>query len=315
MDKYLNKLPGTESRFQSGDKITVTLRGAMIRENEDWTKHPLKGKNDLFIMTTYQFAQDTPVKKIHMIENEVDLGWQGDFFTRTILAMSDFKDIDEALTLHLQIYDIDKWTGYGFLDDLEGIAKSAAAAFPALSVYAMGAPIIKSVVNLADSIDKHDKIIDERIVLESDKEDSGHKLLQKGYYVCFRKPVDTKKALFINSDMRVVNQDNKEFEDCSYAVIEVSKDFKKSQEFEIDQSAAKLASELTRKEHGDKAPIEFLRDTLSYYTKFKDLERARELREKRKLAEKDSKNEKLNPSEIDLLDKLEKREDLKPYLN
>lgn len=306
MDKYLNKDPGNESQFKSGDEISVIFRGAMILENEDWIKHPLKGKNDLFIMTTYQFAQDTPVKKIHMIANGVELGWQGDFFTRTILAMSDFKDIDEALTLHLQIYDIDRWKGYGFLDDLEGIAKSVAVAFPALSVYSIGAPIIKSAAELADGIDNHDKIIDERIVLETETEDSGHKLLQKGYYICFRNPVDTKKTLFINSDMRVVETGGKEFDACSYAVIEVSKQFKKTPDFEIDQSVAKLASELTSKEHGDKAPIEFLRDTLSYYTKFKDLERARELRAKPKAE--------LNSSEKKLLEKLENREDLKPYL-
>lgn len=306
MDKYLIKTPGDESQFQSGDHISVIFRGAMILENEDWMKHPFKGKNDLFVMTTYQFAQDTPVKKIHMIANGVELGWQGDFFTRTVLAINDFKDIDEALTLHLQIYDIDKWTGYGFLDDLEGIAKSVAVAFPALSVYSIGAPIIKSAANLVESIDKHDKIIDERIVLETETEESGHKLLQKGYYVCFRSPVDTKRVLFLNSDMRVVDAGNKEFIDCSYAVIEISKDFKKSPEFEIDQSAAKLASELTRKEHGDKAPIEFLRETLSKYTKFKDLERAKELREKPKTE--------LNSSEKKLLEKLENREDLKPYL-
>ncbi|VVB68875.1 Uncharacterised protein [uncultured archaeon] len=171
MDKYIIKDPGKESQFNSGDPITVTLRGAMIRENEDWMRPPFLGKNDLFIMTTFQFAQDPPVQKLHMMEKDVDLGWQGDFFNRIVLAMRDFKDINEALVLQLQIYDLDQWN-LGFLDNLEGVAKSAAIAFPALAPYAAGAPLIKSAASLAENLDKHDKIIDDRIVLEAGAEES-----------------------------------------------------------------------------------------------------------------------------------------------
>ncbi|VVB68874.1 Uncharacterised protein [uncultured archaeon] len=113
--------------------------------------------------------------------------------------------------------------------------------------------------------------------------------------------------------MRVLKPDGSEFKDCSYAVIEVHKDFRLPRELEIDQKAAKLASELNRKEHGDKAPIEFLRDTLSSYTKFKDLQRTNELRERKKLAATDT-TKALNPSEEKLLAELEGRDDLKPYL-
>lgn len=310
LDKYIE--PKTDSQFNSGDPITITLRGAMIRENEDGMRPPLIGKNDLFIMTTFQFAQDPPIQKLHMMEKDVDLGWHGDFFNRIVLAMRDFKDINEALTLQVQIYDADEWN-LNFLDGLNGVAQSAAVAFPALAPYAAGAPLIKSAASLAEKTDRHDKIIEERIVLEAVAEESGHKLLQQGYYVCFRKPVDIDTAGFLDNQMRVLKPNGTEFEDCSYAVLEINKDFRLPRDVEIDQKAAKLAAELGRKEHGDKAPLDFLRDTLSAYSKFRDLQRANELREKKKLAETD-KTKALSSSEDKLLTELECREDLKPYL-
>lgn len=298
MNEYISE----DSRFNNAEPITITLRGTMIRENMDsWP--PLYGKNDLMIMSTFQFGKEPAVQKLHMMENDVDCGWQGDFFNRIILAIRDFKDLNENLALRVQVYDLDS-IDTSLIEGVQSLAGSVAVAFPALAPYAAGANFINAAAKLADNIDNHDKIIDERIVLEAADPHTGHTLLQKGYYICFRNPISLNDAKYLDENMRVLDADRKEFKAFSYAVVEVDKDFRESLDLEIDQKVAKLAAELNGKGQSGKAALDFLRDTLSTYTDFKDLQRVKELS-----AKKD-----LTAPEETLLGELRGKESLKPYL-
>jgi hypothetical protein len=308
MDEYISEdkaNPTKTSRFYDADPITITLRGAFIKENMDaWP--PFCGKNDLMIMSTFQFGKEPAVQKLHMMENDVECGWQGDFFNRIILAIRDFKDINESLALRVQIYDLDK-IDTSVIDGVQSLAGSVAVAFPALAPYAAGATFVNVAAKLADSIDNHDKIIDEKIVLESADQHIGHTLLQQGYYICFRNPISLSEVKYLNENMRVLDADKKEFVGFSYAVVEVHKDFRESLDLEIDQKVAKLASELGGKGQSGKAALDFLRDTLNTYTDFKDLQRERELGAKEK-------DKTITESEKKLLADLRSKERIKPYL-
>lgn len=318
-DEDLSKI----SRFYEGDNITVTIRGAWIKDSEDPLYkrdglqvefHPLgKGTtNDLFIVSNYQFGTDPKVEKIHFMQNKMPLGYVSDFLNRRILAVKDFKDLDECLTLNLRIYDIDK-TDTKFVDMAKDLASNVIAAVPVLYQYSIplgvASKTIDSITKLADDLDPHDKIIDERIDLEAAEKATKHPLLQQGYYVIFQKEVTTDNARhlkLIGNQLKVLDPKGEEFKGCSYAVIEVQKEFKLSPQEEIDEKVAKLASELSGNGQSGKVAIEFLRDTMKTYNNFRKLQRATELKNK--------KEEDLTSSEKKLLADLKADPDIQEYL-
>ncbi|MDD4580261.1 MAG: hypothetical protein PHF80_06265, partial [Methanothrix sp.] len=151
LDKYFSERntkddnPKDSSRFYEGDNITVTLRGVWIKDSEDPTIrkdlsefHPFSRDttNDLFIVSDYQFGTDPKVEKIHFMQNSMPLGYVSDFMNRRILAVKDFKDLDECLTLTLKIYDIDK-TDTKFVDMVHELSNNAIAAVPVLYQYSV----------------------------------------------------------------------------------------------------------------------------------------------------------------------------------
>lgn len=311
------------SRFYEGDNITVTLRGVWIKDSEDplikadgknVEIHPFSRgtTNDLFIVSDHQFGTDPMVEKIHFMQNSTPLGYVSDFTNRRILAVKDFKDLDECLTLNLKIYDIDK-VDSKFWDATKGLADNAIAAVPVLYQYAVplkiASGVIDSVTKLAGDLDPHDKIIDERIDLEAANEATKHTLLQQGYYVIFQKEVTLEAARYlklVGNQPKVLGPDGSEFKGCSYAVIEVQKEFRLSPQEEIDEKVSKLASELSGNGQSGKAAIEFLRDTMKNYNNFKKLERANELMIKGEDALSDSERKQLNDLKAD--------DDIKEYL-
>jgi len=301
LDKYFSERntkddnPKDSSRFYEGDNITVTLRGVWIKDSEDPTIrkdlsefHPFSRgtTNDLFIVSDYQFGTDPKVEKIHFMKNSMPLGYVSDFMNRRILAVKDFKDLDECLTLTLKIYDIDK-TDTKFVDMVNELANNTIAAVPVLYQYSVPLKVasgaIDSVIKLADDLDRHDKIIDERIDLEAADGATKHPLLQQGYYVIFQQDVAPDRAKYlklVGNQPKVLGPDGKEFKGCSYAVVEVEKEFRLSRQEEIDEKVSKLASELSGNGQSGKVAIEFLRDTMKNYNNFKKLQRATELKKK-----------------------------------
>ena len=306
--------PEDATRFYDGDSITVKLRGAMIRENKDAL---FFGDNDLMILSTYQFGKEPAVQKMHFMQDDVPLGWQGEFFNDIILALQDFKDTNKRLALRVQVYDLDvtlRNMGESLKslidgsDSIKGLAEGAIAAFPGLTPFAaFTEPLIKTIGNLAEHVEDHDRILDERIIMESASADTGHTLLQQGYYVCFNQPVTMEQAKYLREDMTILDAKKEEFKDFSYAIVELDKKFEEGVDLEIDQKAAKLASELAGKGQSGKAALDFLRDTLSTYKDFKDLQREDELTKKEKAKT-------ISQSEIKLLKKLRDNERIKPYI-
>jgi hypothetical protein len=171
----------------------------------------------------------------------------------------------------------------------------------------MATGIIESGAKLFDNLDPHDRIIDERIDFEATEAGTGHPLLQQGYYVVLRNPAatdDVRYLKLVGDQLKVLKSDRSEFKDCSYAIIEVHKKFMLSPEEEIDEKAAKLASELSGKGQSGKAALEFLRDTMKTYGNFRKLERIKELKAKAKLS----------PSEEKLLEDLMKDPEIEEFI-
>lgn len=297
----------SESQFHEAEPLTISLRGVNVVENMDAKPWNPWEKNDLMIVTLSQFGKEPPIQKLHFMKDNVDCGWQGDFFSDIIVALRDFKDLSNSLTIRIQVYDLDKFDK-SLVDSVCNIAQSTAMAFPALAPYVGAASIgAQAAANLIDNIEQHDTIIDQRIRLEATEPHTAHNLLQPGYLACFRRPVTEGEAKYLDSQLHVLDSDKKEFKGCSYAVVEIQKEFRQNPEIEIDQKAAKLASELDGKGQSGKAALEFLKDTLNTYTKFKNLQRVKELEETEKKGT-------ITEAEKKLLSELKEDKVLKPFL-
>lgn len=300
------QFPITEP-FANADPLTVRLRGIMVGQGYDLIHWQPRASNDLMVMTSSQFGSEPPVERLHYMQDNVPLGWQADFFNEIVLALQAYNSAKRQLTLRVQVYDLDQYDT-DLLQQIAGASQSVAVAFPPLAVYAAAISFGSgALLNLVDSIDKHDRILDERIILEQATPGTGHKLLQPGYYVCFSEPVPTDMAICLDSQLNVhVQSDNSETAplECSYAVLSIEKDFWESRAWEIDQKVAKLVAELDGKGQSGRAAIDFLRETLGAYDQFKRLKHGRELMRK----------EALTDAERALLDRYRADDDLAPYL-
>lgn len=284
--------------------LTVRVRGFMLREDEDWAP---RGHNDIIVASTFQCAGEPPVQRLHLLQNELPLGWHGALFHDTVLSV---RDLDAAaLTLRVQIYDVDQ-VSEDLVQQITEAASSAAVAFPHLARYAAGVSMLApGLIRLIDELDDHDPILDQRVKLEAEAPGTGHALLQPGYFVCFRNEVES--GWHLDQDLRVVRGDDGggaeggEYADGSYVVLEVARSFQAHHDWEIDQKIAKLIAELDGKGSSGKAALEFLRETLDAYGKFRRLERARALRDKASRS----------PAEDALLDELCRDQALAPYLS
>lgn len=303
LDSYFSP----ENQFHEAEPITINLRGVNIVESMDAKPWHRSDKNDLMIVTLSQFGKEPPVTKLHFMKDNVECGWQGDLFHDVVLAMRDFKDLTNSLTIRVQVYDLDKFDK-SVIESVCDMAQSTAIAFPALAPYVGAASFgAKAASNLVNNIDQHDMILDQRIRLVAGEPHTGHNLLQPGYFVCFRRPVTEGEVKYLDSQLHVLDGDKNEFKGCSYAVVEVQKEFRQNPGLEIDRKAAKLASELDGKGQSGKAALEFLIDTLSTYTKFRNLQRIKELEVKEKAGT-------ITEPEIKLLNELKDNPDLKPFL-
>ncbi len=288
----------TEPTFGMAQPLTVRVRGFMLREDEDWH---VRGDNDIAVVSTFQFGAEPPVQRLHYLQDGVSRGWHGAFFHDTVLSV---RDLDAGiLSLRVQIYDVDGISGT-VVEQVVDAASSVAVAFPQLARYAGGlAALAPSLLKLVDQLDQHDAIIDQRLKLELEAPGTGHPLLQPGYYVCFRNEVE--EGLYLEPELRVTTDEGgTEHLACSYVVLEVARCFHEHYEWEIDQKVAKLVAELNGKGKSGKAAIEFLRDTISGYSKFRRLERAHAL-----LARRDR-----TDSEERLLAELRSDKSLAPFL-
>ena len=101
----------------------------MIRPHETYEWRP-KDKVDLMIVTTTQFGAEPPVQRLHFMQDNVEPGWQGDFFDDVVVAVNGLNTEDrKRLTLHIQVYDMDRFDA-SLITAVAGASQSVAVAFP-----------------------------------------------------------------------------------------------------------------------------------------------------------------------------------------
>ena len=284
----VEQFPGSKL-IRRADPVTIFLRGVMICEKYDADRlFGSKETNDLFVATTYQIGTEPTITTIHYIMENAELGWHGDFFSNVVVAEDDFTS--DHITLRLQVYDLDRYDKYRSL--IETAFKELSVVgfvFPILSQYlSQASSVSRQLLDIIDILDTHDRIIDERIRFAMAEPKTGQNVLQTGHFVCFRNEVDAKN-LYLDKNLRVVDEDGNLFDKCSYAVYSVTNEVYTDYRWKIDQKVAKLISELKGKGNSGEAAIHFLRKTLEAYTKYRKIERLIELKSKSDLTEEEKK--------------------------
>jgi hypothetical protein len=296
--------------FADAEPFTMRVRGVMLARSYEVLDF---SNADLIVTTVHNFGTEPFVTRLHFLENEVETGFHGDFFEDTIVAIRDFKvSARRRMTLRLKVYEMDQIHSEIVKSVLQA-AGSLGVTFPVLAPYtSLAAEGGKTLLQLLETMHRSDRVIDERLMLEVSPASSGHRLLQPGYYVCFGEPVEQDLPLHLSNTLRVMAGEPGSpravpFAECSYAVIEIQREFNSGREWLIDQKVSKLVTGLDHNDNSGRAPLEFLRETMDLYDRFRNLERARELAEKRASGA-------LSASERGLLDELLRDPNLAPYL-
>lgn len=323
--------------IKKASQFSILFRGTYVNtsyDSEGLLRDKPSNKNDLLITTTYQTGSKPSIQKLHKYIPNQKLGWTGSFFKSLVYASSDYQN--KKITIQPQVYDIDSHKDLiKGVSDLSTISETIAGMVPVIAPYiGLATATSTTIASLIESLDQHDKIIEDRLGLEVTEENVGSNLLQTGHWVYFNEPQE--EGLEVTETLEVV-KDNKVFDGCSYVVYSIRKDEVIEPEWEIDEKVTTLMSELGGKDKNREAPIKFLRQTLDGYTKFKKINRVLELQEKAKTASeinKKIKELKTNPEqnkqtiqnlekeislvftteEKTLLDKLKSDESIKNYL-
>jgi len=301
--------PASTAIKKSGT-FSIDMRGAFINKSYDdneglRSRFKPKGTNDLLIVTSFQTGTSPSVQRVHFLRQEQKINeFIGDFFKTMVCSFSDFQD--NHITLQTQVYDVDN---YEKINDIVSATSSmtgnVVGSFPVIGPYiAAGKALASSILELVNQLDKHDPIIDSNLRLViTEEENAGYQILQTGHWVCFSEPQEQQEGnLRLDPHLRIVRKDNtttttntattaggERFRDSSYAIYSVRAEGAQEPGWEIDQKIAKLLSELDGKGNSGRAAVDFLRDTMEGYTKFKKMKRYQELLKKDKLTEEEKK--------------------------
>lgn len=295
--------------FRDAQELSITVEEAWINVDLD---RLFNKDNDLIIASRYQIGSKRIVDKIHFLKrNYPEQETVGPFFHSTIYATKDFQESSNDITLQIRVYDEDGLSCKeieSLQNTLSTVGTASAVAFPAFAPIAgLATGIGNSLVSLIDNLDDHDRIIDGTIKLEINKpEDQGYDHLQPGFIICFRDEIK-EENLYLGEDKQIYSNTNGElYKNNSYIVLRIRRSFIEDPDFEANEHAATLLTEIENGKKGKSVKsLSFVKDTFDSYTKFKKLKRIKELKAKEELTEDEQK----------LLTKLENDSTIVEFLN
>jgi hypothetical protein len=278
-DEHIN---GSQE-IKKASALTIYLHSVYVttsRDPQGKVKKRPGNSNDLFISSNHKTGSSPKVQRIHYYKDREPINRLfSNFFVSVIYSTKDFKY--DIFNLNIQVYDIDNYDKYKeILSAISGMGNSLAVNFPALSPFAaITIPGANGILNLIDKIDEHDKIIDDTLRLEIAQPNIGAAILQTGNFIYFNQ--SQKEGLKFDSTKKIVKENGDSFTECDYVVISIrNTEIEEINEWEKDQKAAKLMSELQGKGTSGKAAVEFVKDTIDGYNNFRNLQRIAELEKK-----------------------------------
>ena len=295
-EKLTNSTPlitdGTQvhsTKIEHASKFSVTLENSYIGMSRDITKRKVLGKllrkkidktNDLFISTRYQEGIKTVVNRAHVFDLKYkEKKFFKPTFKREVCSFDDFTS--DRLIINPLVYDVDGYKkGFDQAMDIFNEAGNFTTTYPvAAEIFGAVKSVGKVLFNILDTLDPHDRIIDEGIHLYVTDPGNGDNVLQACNLICFSEDIPTDSKLKINTKRKVLYDDGKEFKETDYVVYTIRPKSFGEKEWETEQRVATLLSQITgNKDNRDS--LSYLKDTLEAYSKIKKLKRLNELKEK-----------------------------------
>ncbi len=309
--KKTSETSSNDRLFKDAQKLSITAEKAWVKNSFDKL---FNKDNDIIIASKYQIGAKRIVDKIHYLkQNYPEKTPIGPFFHPTVYATKDFKESSESIVIQIRVYDEDglsKKEIDSIHTTLSSVGTASVIAFPAFAPIAgLATGVGKSLVSLVDSLNNHDKIIDGTIKLEVNKPNNqGYDHLQPGFLICFDKDI-VSNDLYMSENKMIYTKDENgtyhQFQNNSYIVLRVRRSFVESPDYEADEHAATLLTEINGKQDKPIEALSFVRDTFDSYTKFKKLKRVKELKEK----------DALTTDEQELLDELLGDNSISDFIN
>ncbi len=304
-------------RIEEAESLTIAVEKVYVSESFDGLRSR-KGKNDLIVTTQHRLADTTKlaVDKLHHVEKDVPIHEpRGPFFHPIVWATDDFQqDRHGEIIIRVRVYDED-----GLRDSdrdrirtvIDAAGSTASVAFPAfIPIAGLGVEVAKTLAGVVNRVDPHTEIIDQILALRANSGDAADQdILRPGYYICFDNRVRGEKLALNKGRMLVYRDTREEFKNRSYVVLSVERGMRKYPDYQVDEDAATLMSEINAAQtSGSGLALEHVRSTLSGYNAFKRLKRAKILEAKVQGGEPLSRHEK------DLIDAFLADPELAPFL-
>ena len=289
-------------RIVGAQAFTVSLVTVVVTEDLDgW----LRGRNDVFVLTKTSLGEQPFVERIHFYEEEVPEGKPiRHMLAENVLVCDDYSGTDR-LWFELNILEVDTDTGErkAAVKAFQSLAATAGAVYPAIVPHVMVASgVVSAVEKLVSALERDTNVVKCPISLYPHEPRPGRAPFQTGSYVAFAQPVDPSGYKLGKNGL--VTRGGKPSE-VSYVVFDIAAVKTVSPKFVTTQ---KIATLLTQMKQGNpnsaQSTLDFLGNTLTAYSNYKQLRRYLELKAK----------DSPTAEEQDRMRELEGLDALKPFL-
>jgi hypothetical protein len=302
--------PAPDKAIVTAQAFTVSLDTTMVgkRPAADLLSAILSRRRDVLITSSAFLGSKPTTRRVHYYEHSIPQDEPlKEFLASTMFVCDDYSGKDR-LWLDVRVVEV---TTSDQRDDaikaFQSLAQSSGAVFPITLPYTAVASALASTIDrVVDAVESEPVMLFSKPIVLFPPGSLNQAQLQLGRYVAFPADVDGSDYLLATNGL-LTTTDGNPVED-PHVVIRIDSGQEISPEVLVSQRVATL---LTQLEHGSEnnptsTSFEFLKQTLSSYTDWKDLKRYAELKAK--------KDDELTQAERELMNRIASREDLRPLL-
>lgn len=287
--------------------FSVSLKSVMVANDLDGFP---RGANDLLLTTTAALGDNPRVRRVHDYQEEIKAGAVlKDFYADTMFVCDDYPATGKLwLEVNVVEVDVDSDDVKAMTNAFISLAGLVGAIFPVTLPYVgVAAGLATAIGKLMTSLKKNSSPLRCPVSLfPSHRPDAGIPL-QPGIFAVFSRDVDP-SAYQYQQGFTLKRTGKKKDDEPAYAMFHIEPCATIDAKYVLSQKVATLLTQLDQgNANATVGTIDFLKDTLQQYSNFNDLKRYAELKAK--------KPEDLTTDEKALMDKIAKKEDLKPFIS
>ena len=279
-----------DNLIKSSQSFTISFVSCVVPKNFESRRHD---DNDILILTKSQIGNSPKIERVHFWGKDIPENLNiDDIWAETVLLVEDY-DKGDTLVIEWHVLEIDSDDGIRAqtINSLRSLVSSFGSAFPVLVPFmAASNSVIGLVKAILSKIETNEQIIQARFSLRSGEGNVGtrvnRKFLQPATYVVFENEVygsgyslDPQSGRVRKYSKNDNGDEILEDPEEAYLVFEVIPKIEISHSELVGDNIATLMTQIrdNKNTSSGQFTINFLQETLDYYTTYKKLLRYREL--------------------------------------